>query len=100
MELPACSGGREGRQVRRRYRYSEQWKNKNRKKKSNNNKPLAGTAITTVADGGCGPRGDKRPRQPFGSDESGPWCPVHNSRRHSAEECWEIKKLMEQFDEQ
>jgi hypothetical protein len=23
MELPACSGGREGRQVRRRYRYSE-----------------------------------------------------------------------------
>jgi hypothetical protein len=21
------------------------------------------------------------------------WCLVHNSKRHSAEECWEIKKL-------
>jgi hypothetical protein len=34
------------------------------------------------------------------SDEGGPQCLVHNSRHHSAEECWEIKKLTEQFHEQ
>jgi hypothetical protein len=73
--------------------------NRNRKKKAgdnNNNKPLARSPTTAVAaGGGHGPRGDKRPRYPFGSDESGPWCPVHNSRCHIAEECWEIKKLVE-----
>jgi hypothetical protein len=26
-------------------------------------------------------------------------CPVHNSTHHSASECWEIKKLVEQFRE-
>jgi hypothetical protein len=26
-------------------------------------------------------------------------CPVHNSTRHSVSECWEIKKLVEQFRE-
>jgi hypothetical protein len=79
-------------------------KNKNRKKKSNNNKSLAGpptsAAITAAAGGGHSPRGDKRSRQPSDSDEGGPWCSVHNSRRHSAKECREIKKLVKQFCEQ
>jgi hypothetical protein len=73
-------------------------KNKNRKKKfSNNNKSLAGapTVVVVAAGGGCGPCGNKRPRQPSGSDEGGPQCPVHNSRCHSAEECRETKKLTE-----
>jgi hypothetical protein len=43
------------------------------------------------------PHGEKWPRQPSGSNEDGPWCPVHNSRCHNMEECREIKKLMEQF---
>jgi hypothetical protein len=52
-------------------------KNKNgKKKKSNNNKPLAGAptivAVAVVAGGGHDPHGDKRPRQPSGSDEGGP----------------------------
>jgi hypothetical protein len=77
-------------------------KNKNRKKKkaggNNNNTPLAGapTAAAAIAtSGGRGPRGDKRPRQPSGSDEGGPRFSVRNSRRHSAQECQEIKKLVE-----
>jgi hypothetical protein len=80
---------------------------KNRKKKkadgnNNNNKSLAGapTAAATVAGGGHGPWGDKQLRQPSGTDEGGPRCPVHNSRCHSAEECRKIKKLTEQFSEQ
>jgi hypothetical protein len=71
-------------------------KNRRKKKVGSNNKSLAGaptTAIAAVATGRCcGPRG-------FGSDEGGPWCPVHNSRRHSAEECQDIKKFTEQFRE-
>jgi hypothetical protein len=66
-------------------------KNKNRKKKkSNNNKLLTGasTAAAVVAAIGQGrsPRGDKRARQPFGSDEGGPRCLVHNSRWHNIEQ--------------
>jgi hypothetical protein len=79
-------------------------KNKNRKKKSNNNKPVTNAptvaTFTTAAGGGRGPHGNKRLRQPSGSDEGEPWCPVHNSRHHIIEECWEIKKLLEQFREQ
>jgi hypothetical protein len=65
-------------------------KNKNRKKKkSNNNKPLAcaPTAVTVAAaaGGGSGPHGDKRLCQPSDSDDGGPWCPMHNSRRHNDE---------------
>jgi hypothetical protein len=52
-------------------------KNKNgKKKKSNNNKPLAGAPtvviVAAAAGGGHDPHGDKRPRQPSGSDEGGP----------------------------
>jgi hypothetical protein len=75
-------------------------KNKKKKKKADsNNKSLVGasTAAAAAAGGGHGPRGDKRPRQPSGSDEGDLRCPVHNSRRHSAEECREIKKLVKQF---
>jgi hypothetical protein len=80
-------------------------KNKNRKKKkSNNNKPLAGAPtaaiVAAATGGGRSPCGDKRPCQPFGSYQVRPQYPVHNSRRHSAEECREIKKLTEQFREQ
>jgi hypothetical protein len=42
----------------------------------------------------------KKKCQPSDSDEGGPWCPVNNSRHHSAEECREIKKLMAQLHEQ
>jgi hypothetical protein len=69
-------------------------KNKNSEKKSNNNnnKPLAGApttaSVAAATGGGHGPCGDKRPRQPSDSNEGEPRCPVHNSRHHSAEECW------------
>jgi hypothetical protein len=82
-------------------------KNKNRKKKkksNNNNKLLTGAptaaAVAAAVGGGCGPCGDKRPRQPSDSDEGRPRCPVHNSRHYNAKECREIKKLTEQFHEQ
>jgi hypothetical protein len=80
-------------------------KNKNRKKKSNNNnKQLVGpptiTTIATAAGGGCGPCGDKQLRQPSDSDDGGPRRLVHNTRRHSVEECWEMNKLLEMFHEQ
>jgi hypothetical protein len=80
-------------------------KNKNRKKKKyNNNKPLAGaptaTAVTTTVGGSHGPHSDNRSCQPSDSDEGGPRCLVHKSWCHSAEECREIKKLVEQFYEQ
>jgi hypothetical protein len=78
-------------------------KNKRKKKKAgSNNKMLAGasTAAAAATGGGHGPRGEKRPRQPSGSDEGGLRCPVHNSRCHSAEECRKIKKLVKQFREQ
>jgi hypothetical protein len=42
-------------------------------------------------------RGDKCPRQPSNSDDGSTKCPVHNSTRHTASECREIKKLTEQF---
>jgi hypothetical protein len=78
---------------------------KNKKKKANdNNKPMASAptvaAAAAAAGGGRGLFGDKRPRQPSGSDVGGPRCPVHNSKRHSVEECREIKKLVEQFCKQ
>jgi hypothetical protein len=80
-------------------------KNKKMNKKAGgNNKPLVGapTAIATAVatGGGCGLRGDKRPRQPSSSDEGYPQFPVHNSKRHSMEEYQKIKKLVEQFHEQ
>jgi hypothetical protein len=76
-------------------------KNKNRKKRSNNNnnKPLTGApiavAITAAAGGGHGPHGDMLLHQPSDSNEGRPRCLVHNSRRHSIEECRKIKKLAE-----
>jgi hypothetical protein len=72
----------------------------NNKKKASSNQPLAGapTAAAAVAGGGRGgPRGDKRPRQPSNSDDGSTKCPVHNSTRHTASECREIKKFVEQF---
>jgi hypothetical protein len=63
-------------------------------------KSLAGAPTAAVAGGGRGPCGDKRPHQSFVSDEGGQQCPVHNSKCHGAEECWEIKKLAEQVHEQ
>jgi hypothetical protein len=75
---------------------------KKKKKADGKDKPLAGAPFAAAAavGGGCGPCGDKQPCQPSNSDEGGPRCPVHNSKRHSAKECQEIKKLVEQFCEQ
>jgi hypothetical protein len=39
------------------------------------------------------------PLQPSNSGNGSTKCPVHNSTRHTAAECQEIKKLMEQFHE-
>jgi hypothetical protein len=75
---------------------------KKKKKKAGGNQPLAGapTAAVAAAGGGRGgPRGDKRPRQPSNSDDGSTKCPVNNSTCHTASECWEIKKLTEQFRE-
>jgi hypothetical protein len=70
-------------------------KNKKKKKKKNkkvggSNQPLAGapTAVVATAAAGGG-RGNGWAR-----------CSVHNSTRHSTEECHEIKKLAEQYREQ
>jgi hypothetical protein len=75
--------------------------NKKKKKAGGSNQPLAGAPTTTVAavvaGGGRGPRGDKRPHQASDSDDGGAHCPEHNSMCHSAEDCWEIKKLTEQY---
>jgi hypothetical protein len=75
-----------------------------KKKKAGSSQSLAGAptaaAAAAAAGGGRGAqRGDKRPHQPSNSDEGGAKCQVHNSTRHTASECWEIKKLMEQFRE-
>jgi hypothetical protein len=73
---------------------------KKKKKKAGGNQPLAGapTAAAVAAGGGRGgPRGDKRPHQPSNSNNGSMKCPVHNSTRHTASECREIKKLAEQF---
>jgi hypothetical protein len=75
----------------------------NKKKKAGDkDKPLAGapTTVAIAAGGGHGPRGNKHPCRPSGSDEGGQWCSVHNSKRHSTEKCHEIKNLMEQVREQ
>jgi hypothetical protein len=74
--------------------------NGNKKKKAGGNQPLAEapTAAAASAGGGRGGlRGDKCPRQPSNSDDGNTKCPVHNSTRHTALECREIKKLVEQF---
>jgi hypothetical protein len=74
----------------------------NKKKKVGGNQPLAGApTATAVATGGGrgGPRGDKRPRQPFNSDDGSTKCLVHNSLCHTVSECREIKKLTKQFRE-
>jgi hypothetical protein len=76
--------------------------NKKKKKKAGGNQPLARapTAAAAAAGGDHGsPRGDKRPHQPSSSDGASTKCPVHNSTRHTAAECREIKKLAEQFRE-
>jgi hypothetical protein len=76
--------------------------NNRKKKKAGGNQPLAGapTVVAVAAGGGRGgPKGDKCPRQPSNSDDGSTKCPVHNSTLHSASECREIKKLMEQFCE-
>jgi hypothetical protein len=73
---------------------------KKKKKKAGSTQSMAGapTAATVAAGGGHGsPRGDKRPCQPSNSDDGSAKCPVHNSTRHTASECREIKKLTEQF---
>jgi hypothetical protein len=74
--------------------------NNNKKKKVGGNQSLARapTAVAAAAGGGRGgPRGDKCPRQPSNSDNGSMKCPVHNSTCHTVLECWEIKKLVEQF---
>jgi hypothetical protein len=97
--------GREGWQARcERYRPGGGRKHKNKKKKaSGNNQPLAGAPIVAataiVAGGGRGPRGDKHSGQASVSDDRGTRCLVHNSTHHNVDECWEIKKLMEQYRE-
>jgi hypothetical protein len=73
-----------------------------KKKKAGGSQSLAeaptAAVVAAAANGGRGgQRGDKHPRQPFNSDEGGAKCPVHNSTRHTALECWVIKKLTEQF---
>jgi hypothetical protein len=72
--------------------------NNNMKMKAGGNQPLAGapTAVAAAADGG---HGGKRPRQPSNSNDGSTKCPVHNSTRHTAVECLEIKKLTKQFRE-
>jgi hypothetical protein len=75
---------------------------KKKKKKAGGNQPLAGapTAAAAAKGGGRGGlRGDKRPHQPSNSNNGSMKCPVHNSMRHTASECREIKKLTEQFCE-
>jgi hypothetical protein len=74
-------------------------KKKKKKKAAGKDKPLAGAPTNADAIAARGPRGIKRPRKLSGSDEGGPRCPVHNSKCHSAEECREIKKLVEQLCE-
>jgi hypothetical protein len=73
-----------------------------KKRAGNKDKMLAGapTSTAAAAGGGRGPCGSKRPRQLSVSHEGDQWCPVHNSKRHNIEECWEIKKLAKQFCEQ
>jgi hypothetical protein len=76
--------------------------NGNKKKKAGGNQPLAGAPTATAASAGGGRgglRGDKWPRQPSNSDDGNTKCQVHNSTRHTASECQEIKKLVEQFYE-
>jgi hypothetical protein len=81
--------------------------NNNKKKKADDKQPLAGapTAAAAIAGGGqeatnapgsC-PIATTRPRQLSNSYDSDTKCPVYNSTCHSASECREIKKLMEQF---
>jgi hypothetical protein len=75
-----------------------------KKKKAGGSQSLAGAptvaAVAVAVNGGRGGlRGDKRPRQPSNGDEGGAKCPVHNSTRHTASECQEIKKLAERFHE-
>ena len=74
---------------------------KNKKKAGGQNKPLsdAPTAAATAPQGSSGPRADKHPRPSSGKGKGGKWCPVHQSNRHSAKECREIKKLLDQFHE-
>jgi hypothetical protein len=74
--------------------------NNNNKKKAGGKQPLAGAPTAAdAATGGdrCGPRDNKRPHRPSNSDDGSVKCPVHNSTHHTAEECREIKKLVEQF---
>jgi hypothetical protein len=76
-----------------------------KKKATDNNRPLVGAPTAAIAaaaaGGGHGPRGDnKHPRQASDSDDGRTRCPVHNFTRHTAGECWEIKKLAEQYREQ
>jgi hypothetical protein len=71
-----------------------------KKKKAGGKQPLVGapTAAAAAAGGGRGgPRGNKRPHQPSNSDNGSMKCLVHNSTRHTASKCREIKKLTEQF---
>jgi hypothetical protein len=75
---------------------------KKKKKAGGKDKPPVGapTAAAAIAGWSWGPHGNKHPHQVSGSDNGGVWCPMHNSRRHGAEECREIKKLVKQFREQ
>jgi hypothetical protein len=71
-------------------------KKKKKKKKSGGANPMTG-APTAAAAADKDQRPKKRPRQPPGSGEKGTWCPVHQTDRHSAEECREVQKLAERY---
>jgi hypothetical protein len=59
--------------------------------------PLQLQQLVGVASHACK---DKHPHQSSDNDEGVQRCPVHNSKHHNIEECWETKKIAEQFREQ
>jgi hypothetical protein len=75
--------------------------NNNNKKEEYWRQPTANRSThRRSCSGGCGPWGAKRqqtPHQLSNSDDGSTKCLVHNSTRHTASECREIKKLTEQF---
>jgi hypothetical protein len=103
LALPSRPGNKGGEQAQCRGQAQGGGNNNdNNNKKAGGNQPLAGAPIVAAAAPGGrrgGPKGDKHPRQPSNSDDNSMKCPVHNSTRHSASVCREIKKLGEQFHE-
>jgi hypothetical protein len=102
VALPDCPGGKEESKPNA-GTAAQGGGGKNNKKKVGGNQLLAGiptavVAAATAGGGRGGKRGGKRPPT-VNSDEGSVMCPVHNSTRCTTSECWEIKKLTEQFRE-